>query len=153
MFTMNYPSVIKHMTEEANHYIEMLEKLINTRTTEQQNSMLRHEVFWNERMMEHSNTMAGMLDPTEEALIKMARMFGEELKELTDESKRALMNRTDIAALTAGSIEATERLRNYKTSATAGLINCKIKSIILPLFSDHLLREANHYLCELGKCD
>ncbi len=29
---------------------------------------------------------------------------------------------------------------------TEGLLNCKIKSIILPLLGDHVLREANHYL-------
>jgi hypothetical protein len=27
-----------------------------------------------------------------------------------------------------------------------GLVECKIKSIIIPLLGDHTLREANHYL-------
>jgi hypothetical protein len=29
---------------------------------------------------------------------------------------------------------------------TQGLLGCKIKSIIIPLLGDHVLRESNHYL-------
>ena len=35
---------------------------------------------------------------------------------------------------------------DFKKAATKGILGCEIKSIILPLLSDHVLREANHYL-------
>lgn len=40
----------------------------------------------------------------------------------------------------------TIQLRDFKAAGTDGLINCQIKSIILPLLADHVLREANHYI-------
>ena len=50
------------------------------------------------------------------------------------------------------SIVATERLRDFKAAGTQGLLECGIRSIIIPLLADHILREANHYLCVLGVC-
>ncbi len=44
------------------------------------------------------------------------------------------------------SLEETRRLKEYKTAATKGLVECEIRSIILPLLADHVLREANHYI-------
>lgn len=57
----------------------------------------------------------------------------------------------DRATSTAESIKATERLRDFKAAGAEGLLECKIKSIIIPLLTDHVLREATHYLCALGE--
>ncbi len=43
-------------------------------------------------------------------------------------------------------MKKTCELRDFKATATEGLLNCQIKSIILPLLADHVLREANHYI-------
>lgn len=37
-------------------------------------------------------------------------------------------------------------ISEFKVQVTQGLIECKIKSIIIPLLGDHTLREANHFL-------
>lgn len=52
---------------------------------------------------------------------------------------------------TAGNISErtmtkTMQLRDFKAAGTEGIMNCQIKSIILPLLADHVLREANHYI-------
>ncbi len=51
-----------------------------------------------------------------------------------------------IASLTKKTAEETEKYQNFKTAGTIGINDCKIKSVILPLLADHVLREANHYL-------
>lgn len=38
------------------------------------------------------------------------------------------------------------KLRDFKEEATKGILGCKIKSVILPLLADHVVREANHYI-------
>ena len=48
--------------------------------------------------------------------------------------------------LTANALETTTRYQSFKTAGTIGIKDCKIKSLILPLLADHVLREANHYL-------
>ena len=40
----------------------------------------------------------------------------------------------------------TQKFRDFKQAGVEGIEICKIKSIILPLLADHVLREANHYL-------
>lgn len=45
----------------------------------------------------------------------------------------------------------TQKFRDFKEAGVKGIEACEIRSIILPLLADHVLREANHYirlLCE-----
>ena len=53
--------------------------------------------------------------------------------------------------VTKESKKATKKFKDFKVQGTEGLINCNIKSIIVPLLGDHVLREANHYLLLLSK--
>lgn len=49
-------------------------------------------------------------------------------------------------SLTKQTLRTTEKYRDFKAAGTAGITECGIRSIILPLLADHVLREANHYL-------
>ena len=44
------------------------------------------------------------------------------------------------------SLQETLRFWDFKTAGVQGITGCKIRSVILPLLSDHVLREANHYI-------
>ena len=55
------------------------------------------------------------------------------------------MNAT-ITSITNKTLNQTIQLRNFKQAGTEGIPSCKIRSIILPLLGDHVLREANHYI-------
>ena len=44
------------------------------------------------------------------------------------------------------SLELTRKFRDFKTAGVQGIEQHKIRSVILPLLADHVLREANHYL-------
>lgn len=48
--------------------------------------------------------------------------------------------------VTAKTLRTTEKYQQFKTAGTEGITGCEIRSIILPLLADHVLREANHYL-------
>ncbi|NLL30313.1 MAG: DUF2935 domain-containing protein, partial [Clostridiales bacterium] len=69
--------------------------------------------------------------------------FGKEFDKLT---AKAIKLNDSIANLTEKDLEATKDIRNFKKAGTIGLLNCDIRSIIIPLLGDHVLREANHYL-------
>lgn len=102
------------------------------------------ELFWNQIMMEHALFIRGLLDPTEEELILTADNFAKEYKKLLEEAR----NMTDetIKTVTDKTITETVKYREFKKAGTEGIVGCEIKSIILPLLADHVLREANHYL-------
>lgn len=140
MFTANYPLLIEHTIREAKlycKYIKMLEKDgdLNYRT------MKDTETFWNRIMMEHALFIRGLLDPCEAELFCSADEFAKEFAALLD-SCRCAQNRT----LRSDSLEKTLKLREFKTAGTQGIAECKIRSVILPLLADHVLREANHYI-------
>ncbi|MFB6468204.1 DUF2935 domain-containing protein [Cytobacillus sp. Hz8] len=97
-------------------------------------------------MVEHAKFIRGLLDPTENNLISQANYFGNEFDQLTAEAKAAMDMTAPLAKVTDESLKATQNLRNFKVQSTQGILSCEIKSIIIPLLGDHVLREANHYL-------
>ena len=44
------------------------------------------------------------------------------------------------------SLALTQKFRDFKRAGVEGIEKCEIRSIILPLLADHVLREANHYI-------
>lgn len=152
MFTFNYPLLIKHILREARHFMNMLAKLLRRESINRPEDLIDQELFWNRQMAEHAKFIAGLLDPSEEALIESARMFGREFDELTAEAEKASKKAMNVKSVTEDSRQETERLRDFKATGTKGLLECKIQSIIIPLLGDHVLREANHYLCIMGVC-
>lgn len=103
--------------------------------------MKEMECFWNQIMMEHAMFIRGLLDPSETELFHSADGFVKEYATLLNACHNA-QNQT----LTADSLKETIRFRDFKAAGTQGIEECKIRSIILPLLADHVLREANHYI-------
>lgn len=146
MFTNNYPLLIDHIMREAKLYLSMVQHLQSGEEFNIESEALEQEAFWNRIMAEHSKFIRGLLDPTENDLISKANDFGNEFDQLTEEAKEAMDNTISEAQVTTDSLEATKAIRDFKAQGTQGLIECKVKSIIIPLLGDHTLREANHYL-------
>lgn len=146
MFTVNYPLLIDHIMREAKLYVSMLQKLQSRQDVNLENEAFEQESFWNQIMAEHSKFIRGLLDPTENDLFIAANNFGNEFDQLTKEALQAMDRTIPLKKVTADSLDATVKIRNFNTAGTQGLLGCKIKSIIIPLLGDHVLRESNHYL-------
>lgn len=146
MFTFNYPLLILHITREAELYLMQLGKLQRKEKINLEREAYELEFFWNRQMAEHAKFIRGLLDPTEDNLIDQANNFGKEFDQLTKEAKAAMDATAPKSNVTARSLKATENLRDFKAQGTQGILACKIRSIIIPLLGDHVLREANHYL-------
>ena len=142
VFTANYPLLIEHIIREAKLYrlyVIMLQRGENINCQD----MKEVELFWNQIMMEHALFIRGLFDPTENELIITADNFAKDYQNLINEAK----NMTDktIQSITDKTIAETQKYIEFKTAGTEGIRNCEIRSIILPLLADHVLREANHY--------
>lgn len=143
LYTANYPLLIEHILREAKLYRQIISEL--ERSGRIAVSDLKNtELFWNQIMMEHAWFIRGLLDPTECELMKTANGFAEDYCRLLEEAKEQDRKATD--ALTAETIQTTKKYQQFKTAGTEGITGCEIRSIILPLLADHVLREANHYL-------
>ena len=146
MFTGNYPLLIEHIIREARLYRQYVEMLENDGCLTQQ-SMAETECFWNRIMMEHALFIRGLLDPVEGTLIQsandFARDYGQLLEACCDAQDQTMAGET----MPCGDVlEETIRFRDFKKAGADGILQCKIRSVILPLLADHVLREANHYI-------
>jgi hypothetical protein len=143
---MNYPLLIDHILREAKLYLLMVRRLQNGEAAVTRQEAMEQEIFWNRIMAEHAKFIRGLLDPTENDLILTANNFGNEFDQLTEEAKAAMDLTMSEEKVTEDSLEATKEIRDFKAQGTQGILECKVKSIIIPLLGDHTLREANHYL-------
>jgi len=142
IFTVNYPLLIEHILREAKLYREHLESLEQGKDIDQ--NLKQTMLFWDQIMLEHALFIRGLLDPSENKLVQTANNFAHEYDALLKSAQQA----TDmtIASITDAALKETIKYRDFKQAGTKGIAECKIRSIILPLLADHVLREANHYI-------
>ena len=143
LFTVNYPLLIEHIIREAKLYRSYIKDLETNRDIDKE-SIRKTELFWNQIMMEHSLFIRGLLDPTENELITTSNKFANEFSELLQKANDA--TEMTMSNVTSATLMETIKLRDFKAAGAKGIVDCKIRSIILPLLADHVLREANHYI-------
>lgn len=129
IFTFLYTADINHMLQEAMRYIQILNGLQN----KDELFNINYAEFWNRNMSDHAKTMRGLFDPTETAFFGEADRYAKVFD--------ALAQVPHISAL-----PDTKDISEFKATTTSGMLSCKVKSLMNPLYTDHLLREANHYI-------
>lgn len=149
LFTANYPLLIEHIIREAKLYRSYIKALEIGKDISKE-YVRKTELFWNQIMMEHSLFIRGLLDPSENELIITSNKFANEFYELIKKADEA--TEMTMATVTRNTLIEATKLRDFKKVATRGIADCKIRSIILPLLADHVLREANHYIRLLNEC-
>lgn len=148
LYTANYPLLIEHILREAKLYRQMVAGLEQRGCLPMQDRKSM-ELFWNQIMMEHAQFIRGLLDPTECELMDAADGFAKDYFRLLNEARK--QDWRAMGELTGKTMETTKQYRDFKAAGTEGITQCRIRSVILPLLADHVLREANHYLRILGQ--
>ncbi len=139
MFTTNYPLLIKHIMNEAKMYYNLIYKIEN-REQITDRYLYQQELFWNTIMKEHAEFIRGLLDPSEKNLFESADKYVRQYEKILGQHDNNLNDLTNI------SLKETIDFRNFKMTGEEGILNCQIKSIIIPLLADHVVREANHFI-------
>jgi len=142
IFTANYPLLIEHVLREAKQYKSCLDALERGENPDE--NMREATLFWDQIMLEHAFFIRGLLDPTENDLIHTSNEFAKAYNELLRMAQAA----TDVTmqSVTDSTLEETMKYRGFKDAGAKGIAACKIRSTILPLLADHVLREANHFI-------
>ncbi|HIT90179.1 MAG TPA: DUF2935 domain-containing protein [Candidatus Merdenecus merdavium] len=135
-----YPTFYDHILHECKEYQECVEQLEEGLYPR---SMIPPciEEFWTHIMLEHGAFLRGLLDPKEFELISTANDFVGAYGKIISE-----FNITPFTDIEQSIYEETVKFQQFNTEGVKGISSCKIKSIILPLIADHILREANHFL-------
>lgn len=143
VYTTNYPLLIEHILREAKMYRGILSEL-EKKGRISSPDLRNMEIFWNQIMMEHAQFIRGLLDPTECELMESADGFAQDYCRLLEEARE--QDWKAMNALTAKTLQTTKQYQQFKATGAKTITNCEIRSVILPLLADHVLREANHYL-------
>lgn len=143
IFTASYPTFLDHLIHEAKLYRSYVYSLENDQDIEEKN-IKDAKLFWDHIMLEHASFIRGLLDPSEGKLIRTADEFVKVYNDLIQSTMD--MDSTGMLGVTDNTLTETINFRNFKKSGTEGIDECKIKSMMLPLMADHVLREANHYI-------
>ena len=149
LFTFNFPLLIDHIRREAIFFVEQLQRLQRREQVDATQEIILEKAFWDRIMKEHAQFIAHLLDPTEVALIDIADEFADLFTLLQARVQRVeenIFSRLLLGTLIREETRATREIRDFKATATEGLLACQIKSMIIPLLGDHVLREANHFL-------
>lgn len=120
-------------------YLNLLTK-VEQREPFTETYIYEQELFWNNIMKEHAEFIRGLLDTTEKELILIADKYAIDYEEIL----KKYSNNPNY--LTSISLQETLNFRDFKIAGEEGILNCKIRSIIIPLLADHVVREANHFI-------
>ncbi len=138
-----YPTFMSHIIHEAKMYRKCI-RCIETKPHSDCNTRKQEQQFWDQIMKEHAMFITGLLDPTEEELMDTSRQFADTYKKFLDQTEHT--KEINWESLTENTLKETLLFRDFKDVAVKDISDCKIKSMILPLLADHVLREANYYL-------
>lgn len=139
LYTTNYPLLIEHIMNEAKMYYTLLSK-VERKEPFTENYIYEQELFWNNIMKEHAEFIRGLLDSSEKELILTADKYADEYEQIIKNYSNNPLYLSNI------SLNETINFRDFKIAGEEGILNCKIKSIIIPLLADHVVREANHFI-------
>jgi hypothetical protein len=141
MRSLVWPDFFDHTALEAERFTRRLE-LFSRGNAE----LDRAEVveFWSKIMEDHAEFIAHLLDPQEKTLIAASRKSADLFQKLRADHK------TNPDAKAKALVEG-QAMVAFKTTATKGIEEGKIKSIIHPTLADHVRREAVKFVDELKR--
>ena len=132
-----WPDFFEHTAMEAERFTRRLDVLSRGPAELDQNEVV---TFWAKIMEDHAEFISHLLDPQEKTLIAAARKSADLFEKLrTDKGGK-------VKALAEG-----QAMVAFKTTATKGIEEGKIKSIIHPTLADHVRREAVKFVDELKR--
>ena len=137
-----YPTWLTHAIYEAKLYRRYIMNA-ETKYYFEYGTAIQTEISWNQIMTEHALLTAGMMDPTEQNFIQKNIALSDIFVQDTQRLKKS---KSHMSKLSQEMISQTIQFKELNESALQGILNCKIKSIILPLMADHMLRETLFYL-------
>ena len=146
IFVNIYPDRLDHIIEENRRYVEDIQALQNMNLISTLYSINDQMIFWNENMSDHGEFTAHLLDPKEKELVKISLEFGDVFDKLANDAKNATNNPNEITNVMNKSLQELIKYKEFYVQVVIDIMNCKVKSMILPLPAEHDLREVNHYL-------
>ena len=139
--TMIWPTLYEHSIHEAEHAIARLQKLATGVATLDAKEVI---VFWSAMTCDHCQFIAHLLDPKEADLISTALDSAAQFQGFAQNVDAQGFHGVDV-------LVAAEEVRDFEAAIETGIQAGTIRSIIPPLFADHVRRETLKFIDELKR--
>lgn len=152
IFTAMFYSELEHMQNEAHHYVSELEALQQRQNPYTKKAIISEKIFWNKQMADHAKYIEHLLEPSENVGIIRARGFTSKFHKLKARAEAAqykgILNKR-LRILLLDEMSAVESLTRLKSSIVNAYQECKANALLLPIWPDHVMREAHHFQREM----
>lgn len=146
LFSNLFPAQFEHVYKEALYYLNVLKRLQSNQFVDARVELLEQEIFWDEIMGEHAKVVRHLLDLSERKLCRKTKELIQDFDQLEQKMKGEGLPASSFGRLMHENISATLSIAEFKARCTELILACQVKSLLSPLLTDHMLREANHYL-------
>lgn len=150
IFMHIYPQIVEHSLKEDRFYLNILQKLQKLAQMDTTHDILNLIITGNDNMAEHARFVRGLLDPSEVPLFNLCQRFNKEFEDLTYQSRSLLGNIDLLPEIVSKTHKAAGRISIVVKNGVISVLNCQTKSIVIPLFADHIFRETNHYYHQIN---
>lgn len=134
-----YPTWLTHTIYEAKMYRSYMMNA-ETKYYFEYGTASQTQINWNKIMTEHALFTAGLLDPTEQSFIQKNIALSDCFIENTQRLKKSKSHLGELSQ------DTLSQFKELNESVLQGILNGTIKSMILPLLADHMLRATSFYL-------
>lgn len=146
----NFPTIYEHQLKETDMYMKQIKRIQSHQYMDPTYYMVEMQMFWDHIMKEHAEVISHLLDPMEKNMIAQADRFAMAYQQLLSQFGDEAGLRPNLRKITNETIQVTEEFKDFKAMGTDAILASQLRSLILPLLADHVLREAIHYLRILG---
>lgn len=131
IFSSSYAAFAKHLMHESQNYRSYIINFDNEDEFKC-DDMTQVDLFWDHSILEHAQYVRAILNSVDNELIKSNEAFSVSYQKLIAElSEKTAITMKDL---------------DIDSDTIGNGAEFHVPSIMLPLFADHVLREANHYI-------
>lgn len=149
LFSYLYQSVFEAMEEEANLYIEILNRLLIGETSDPvfvTNYVYRYQVLMNKI----SEFLRNFSDPSDEEIFNGFQIFSDTFKNLSNDYSKSIITPESQHLMNQQTIMAVDGFILFLRQTIQKVLNSSIHFIVEPVFLDNVLTEANYFRYLLG---
>lgn len=154
----NYPSFVDHLRREAIYFAVNIIRLSRGKTMLPTEELLHNEVFWLRIMVDHTNFIRNLLDPSERQLIGKTQMLQQRMSKLrwqaVDFDSMLEITPRPVPSLlrfAEDTVTAGKDLRAFNAQAAKLIGECKALSVISPLLANHVYRESERFIKDIER--
>ncbi len=145
-----YPLFVDHLSREALYFRKLLKKFGGGGMPCRVDAVGSEHIFWARGIADHMKFVRALVDPSERALLSLAKATGEEFDRLNLQARDLTSMlwhyrpNNDMVRFAKDFRAAVKEANDFAATAEGLVVRCAAATVIPPLLADHVRREGIH---------